>query len=140
MQCKRNFSAKREAIYQILSSTDSHPTAEWIYENLKTQIPDLSLGTVYRNLSVFKETGLVKSVGVINGHERFDANTFQHSHFVCNCCFKIIDIPKSKTFVDQSTINNLENECDVHIQNHNITFYGLCGDCSKKISVESEDI
>ena len=138
MQCKRNFSAKREAIYRTLSSTDSHPTAEWIYEKLKVQIPDLSLGTVYRNLSVFKEAGLIKSVGVINGHERFDWDTSQHSHFVCSCCFRIIDIPKSRMFIDQNTLSHLENECDVHIQGHSITFYGLCGDCSKNF-IESED-
>lgn len=132
MQAKRNFSAKREAIYRTLSSTDIHPSAEWVYEQLKPGIPDLSLGTVYRNLSVFKETGLAKSLGVVNGQERFDWDTSQHSHFVCKRCFKIIDVPKNKGFVDRNVYGYVENECHVTIESHSITFYGLCGECSEK--------
>ena len=60
MDNKRNFSAKREAIYRAISSADTHPSAEWIYEQLKQEIPDLSLGTVYRNLNIFKQNGKIK--------------------------------------------------------------------------------
>ena len=64
MQNKLNFSAKREAIYKTIAESKEHPAAEWIYERLKHDIPDLSLGTVYRNIAVFKEMGIIKSVGV----------------------------------------------------------------------------
>ncbi|MBR2177052.1 MAG: transcriptional repressor [Clostridia bacterium] len=129
MASKRNFSAKREAIYNTLASTTSHPTADWIYDQLKQQMPDLSLGTVYRNLNIFKEMGIIKSIGVINGQERFDANVSQHSHFICSKCFKIIDIPSRKRFIDSSIYEYVEFECRAKISSHSITFYGICSEC-----------
>jgi Fur family peroxide stress response transcriptional regulator len=68
------YSKKRDAIYELLASTTCHPSAEWIYRNLKAEYPDLSLGTVYRNLSRFKEDGSIISVGVVDGQERYDGN------------------------------------------------------------------
>lgn len=130
---KRNFSVKREAIYQILASTKIHPTAEWVYEQLKPKISDLSLGTVYRNIAVLREMGIVKSVGVVDSQERFDANMSQHSHFVCKNCFKVIDIPNGKNFADSNIYNYIERECNVSVETHNITFYGMCGGCSEKV-------
>ncbi len=126
---KRNFSAKREAIYQTLASTHSHPTAEWVYERLKPKIPDLSLGTVYRNISVFREMNLIKSVGVVNGQERFDTDMSQHSHFVCTKCFKIVDVPELKNFADKNIYEYINHQCNVTVQSHNMLFYGICGDC-----------
>ena len=127
---KRNFSAKREAIYETLASTDVHPSAEWVYEQLRVKMPDLSLGTVYRNLSIFKENDLARSVGIINGEERFDADMSEHSHFICKKCFRIRDIPKGRNFVDKNIIGFIERECGVSIQNFSTTFYGLCCECS----------
>ena len=69
------YSKKREALLQIIQDTECHPSAEWLYQTLKPQHPDLSLGTVYRNLQFFREQGIIKSVGVVNGQERFDAET-----------------------------------------------------------------
>ena len=132
MQSKRNFSAKREAIYETLAFTKSHPTAEWVYQHLKTSIPDLSLGTVYRNLNVFKEMGLAKSVGVVNGQERFDVDLSQHPHFICTRCGRITDVPKGRNFIDSNTYDFVSNECAAVVQTHNITFYGLCRECSEK--------
>lgn len=75
MATVRKHSRKRDAILACLRSTTCHPTAEWVYQQLKPAIPDLSLGTVYRNLSMFKDEGLVISVGTVGGLERFDGNT-----------------------------------------------------------------
>ncbi len=83
MEKRQNYSRKREAIYQAICSTDTHPTADWIYQNLKPVYSDLSLGTVYRNINRFKEEGRIISVGVVNGQERLDGNTVPHSHFIC---------------------------------------------------------
>ena len=65
------YSKKREAILDCLRSTDSHPTAEWIYAQLKGEYPDLSLATVYRNLAQLKSSGIIRSVGVVAGLPRF---------------------------------------------------------------------
>ena len=131
MNSKRNFSAKREAIYHGLASTKSHPTAEWIHEQLHSSMPDLSLGTVYRNLSVFKETGLAKSVAVVNGQERFDADMSEHCHFICECCDAVIDIPNLRQIPDRNYVRQVEQECRCSVRRHNILFYGLCDECSE---------
>lgn len=73
MERSIRYSKKREAILAAIQGTSCHPSAEWIYQQLKPSHPDLSLGTVYRNLIFFQERGDIRSVGVIQGQERFDA-------------------------------------------------------------------
>jgi Fur family peroxide stress response transcriptional regulator len=90
---ERKHSGKRDAILETIQSTDTHPGAQWVYERLKPRIPNLSLGTVYRNISLFREEGLVVSVGVVNGEERFDAVTEPHPHLVCGRCGRVLDLP-----------------------------------------------
>ena len=85
MAVRENFSRKREAIYQTVCDTKVHPTAEWVYEALKPVYPDLSLGTVYRNLKKFCESGKIRRVGVINGQEHFDADGFQAQSLCLQC-------------------------------------------------------
>ena len=67
MEGTRKHSRKRDAILDCMRHTTCHPTAEWVYQQLKPVFPDLSLGTVYRNLSVFKASGMIQSIGVVNG-------------------------------------------------------------------------
>ncbi len=88
---KKHF-RKRDAILTCLRQTKTHPSADWIYQQLKPQIPDLSLGTVYRNLTLFKEQGLAASLGSVGGVERFDGCTQPHVHFVCTCCHSVQDL------------------------------------------------
>jgi Fur family peroxide stress response transcriptional regulator len=87
----------------------------------------LSLGTVYRNLAQFKEDGLIISVGVIDGHERYDAKTMTHGHFVCKGCGSVIDIMDDH--VPPEILHMLAEELDVQIDSHELTFYGLCKNC-----------
>ena len=89
---KRNFSSKRNAIYNAVCGTDTHPSARWVYDKLKPEIPDLSLGTVYRNIALFKDEGKVSVICNVNGEERIDGNTEPHPHFVCNKCKAVIDV------------------------------------------------
>ncbi len=131
MQQKRNFSAKREAIYDTLASTNTHPSVEWIYQKLKPTMPDLSLGTVYRNLNVLREIGLARSIGVVNGQERFDADISQHPHFICTKCFRVTDVPVGRSFFDTSAYEYISGEYNVRIYGHSLTFYGICGSCSE---------
>ena len=91
----RKRSRKREAILECIRSTDIHPSAEWIYEQLRPRIPDLSLGTVYRNLRLFLAEGEIMSVGVVDGLERYDGNTSPHVHFICERCGAVIDVAKA---------------------------------------------
>ena len=92
MEKRKNYRPKREAILKAVRGTKLHPSAEWVYHMLKPSYPDLSLGTVYRNLSQFKNDGVISSVGTVNGQERFDGTTEPHSHFICSKCGCVIDV------------------------------------------------
>ncbi len=114
---------KREAILSCLRSTKSHPSADWVYTQLKPQIPDLSRGTVYRNLNLFQEQGLVKSLGTVNGVERFDGCTEPHVHFICRCCGSVQDMENYPVpDLCDSTVGQAES-CQ-------LTFTGLCRACN----------
>ncbi|MGN0498695.1 MAG: transcriptional repressor [Acutalibacteraceae bacterium] len=135
---KLNFSKKRDAVLKVLRSTNTHPTAEWIYQRLKGDYPDFSLGTVYRNLALFKEQGLVVSVANVNGQERYDGVTSSHPHFVCKNCGTIFDIDcmgDSKSFDQQ--IARLYN-CEV--ERHSLCFYGTCEKCRNELALNKAQI
>ena len=121
------YSKKRAAILEAIRGTECHPSAEWIYQKLKLEHPDLSLGTVYRNLTHFQETGEIKSVGVVKGQERFDANTAPHSHFVCTECGAVCDLPEIKP--DPDLDRTVCNRYGHAVSRHELVFYGCCKDC-----------
>ena len=124
------YSKKREAILTAIRSTTCHPSAEWIYHTLKPTHPDLSLGTVYRNLVFFQQQGQVQSVGVVNGQERFDGNTAPHSHFVCTNCGAVIDLHSVK--LDSSLTSAVSEQYGLAVERHELTFYGRCQTCIKQ--------
>lgn len=134
MAARENFSRKREAIYNALRDTTVHPTAEWIYEILKPDYPDLSLGTVYRNIKKFCESGKVRSVGVIRGQEHFDGDTSKHSHFVCSGCGRVLDI--FEPVVPEEILAEIQKKHDFHIMSEDILFNGVCPDCK---AIETEE-
>jgi Fur family peroxide stress response transcriptional regulator len=131
----RKHSKKRDAILGVMKGTVSHPGARWVYEQLKPRIPGLSLGTVYRNISLFREEGELVSVGVVNGEERFDARVQPHPHFVCTKCGKIIDLPlmESGKFEKAMEAGMREGNIpgDPHIDYRRTVFYGLCENCKE---------
>ena len=86
-------SKKRDAMLALLQSTHCHPGADWVYREMRTQYPGLSLGTVYRNLNHLCERGLIRRVGTVDGQERYDGMITPHSHFICNRCGAILDLP-----------------------------------------------
>lgn len=123
----QNYSRKRQAIYELLLSTKEHPSAEWIYNNLKSEFPDLSLGTVYRNLKLLEENGTVKSVAVVEGRERYDALMSPHSHFVCNNCGRVIDVFFSSEVSDFT--EKLHIDGAKQIDSFSLIYYGICDKC-----------
>ena len=124
----RNYSRKREAILAKIRSTKTHPTADWVFQELRGEHPDLSLATVYRNIALFKEEGDIVSVGTVNGQERFDGNVNPHGHFVCRQCQAVIDID---TPTDQPEITAyLENTQRFQVDRVDLTAYGLCETCA----------
>lgn len=126
MAKRTNFSSKRLAILNTIQDTDCHPGARWVYNQLKEQYPDLSLGTVYRNIALFKKEGIVSTVASINGEERIDGNTVPHSHFICRECGSIYDLYNTELTAAESALsrNGFTIECKC------VTYYGKCSKCS----------
>lgn len=121
---------KRDAILEYLRSTKAHPSAETIYTDLKQQIPDLAMGTVYRNLTLFKEQGLVNSVATVHGVERFDANTEPHVHFICGNCDAVIDLEQMQ--VPQALRQLATDCCGGQVSECQLSFTGTCKDCIER--------
>lgn len=119
-------SVKREAILALLRSVTCHPSAEWLHERLLADFPDLSLGTVYRNLRQLTEDGLIVSVGVIGGQERFDGNTAPHGHFVCQRCGAVIDVPLKAS---RRLHREAERLTGGRVRAVETKLYGICADC-----------
>jgi len=124
----KRFSKQRELIYRAVLNTNEHPTAEMVYNWLKPENPALSLGTVYRNLNQLVEEGEVKRLPF--PIERYDANTAPHAHFMCGSCGNVFDIPEMNydTFLD-----SLAEQTSGHaVERHELFFYGICLNCTKK--------
>ena len=121
----KNYSRQREAILKVLGSTTTHPTAAWIYEKVREEIPNISLGTVYRNLAQLSEEGIIRKIPVGDNHEHFDGDTTQHSHFFCKDCEKITDI-----FIDtEDSRKQVEAETGSRVDSGTYTFFGVCKAC-----------
>ena len=133
----QRFSQQRERIYQTVLESRAHPTAEMVNQQLKPEMPRLSLGTVYRNLLFFQQNGTIQSVGVVNGQERFDAVTAPHSHFVCTSCGAVIDLHRIP--MDPALTAAVREQYGFEVQRHELTFYGRCQKCMQK-RIHEEDL
>ena len=121
------FSRQREAIKTFLAGRYDHPTAETVYLGIKEEFPNISLGTVYRNLTQLADAGEIARLqfGEL-GIDRFDADTSNHEHFVCSSCKTVIDLDMGDiSYIDQEAAKNF----DGMIQGHSIYFCGLCKNC-----------
>ena len=119
---------KRDAILSCLRQTTEHPSADWVYAKLKPEIPDLSLGTVYRNLALFKEQGLITSLGTVKGVERFDGNTDPHVHYICSGCGKVLDLAEIQ--VPEELNASAAMASGGRVDSCQLTFTGICKNCN----------
>lgn len=123
------FSRQREAIMDYLRHTKDHPTADMVYTHVQMLYPNVSLGTVYRNLNLLVEEGEILRLPYGNDCDRFDANVMPHYHFVCNCCKQVLDL--NTTSLEH--INTLANVgFDGIVEGHQVLFHGRCPLCKNK--------
>lgn len=118
------FSKQRDLILNIVQDTRTHPTADYVYEKARTQLPNVSLGTVYRNLGQLVDTKLIKSLN-IDGTIHYDAFLGDHQHFQCKICNRVFDIDlNTKDFVSQveSKTKHKIDRCQIHMT-------GVCNKC-----------
>ena len=118
---------KRSAILTCLQGTHLHPSAEMLHEMLQAEHPDISLATVYRNLALFKQQGLIQSLGTVDGIERFDANTMPHVHFICTRCSTVEDLPQIQ--VPQQLQSKVEEVSGGKVGECQLSFTGVCHNC-----------
>lgn len=126
----KRYSKKRQAIWELLCSTDTHPSAEWIYERLKGEYPDLSLATVYRNLKEMKKEGVILSMGTVCGEERFDADREYECHAICRRCGAIVDI--RGLHLPDGYPEIAAKQTGFLLTDAGLQFFGICQSCQNR--------
>ena len=117
---------QRETILAVLRSTDTHPSADWIYQEVKQVLPHISLGTIYRNLRILVESGEALELSFGSTSSRFDGNPENHYHFVCSECDNVYDLDLP---LKDHLHRQVAEETGHQIQDHRLEFYGVCHHC-----------
>ena len=125
------YSRQREAIKGYLMNTHDHPTADMFYLHMRKYFPNISLGTVYRNLNLLTDMGEAIKISTPDGGDRFDGRTQPHNHFLCTCCGKVLDLDMDMEQVERLNQSSVQN-FDGIIESSTTIFYGKCGDCIQK--------
>ncbi|MCF7805750.1 MAG: transcriptional repressor [Candidatus Marinimicrobia bacterium] len=124
---KERYSRQREAILVAVEGTKRHPTAEWVYETVRKQIPNISLGTVYRNLNYLVKKGQIREVILDDNITRYDGNRSKHFHCVCEECGTIYDVAMDTDEFVENLSGSLES---FTVNSHKLEMYGICQDCT----------
>lgn len=120
------YSRQRECILKNLQSRRDHPTADMVYESVQVEEPNISLGTVYRNLSFLAENGQILKISTGIGPDHFDGFTEVHNHFVCRKCGRVLDLDY---VADEKIIADASKNFNGEIEGYDLQFYGTCEDC-----------
>ncbi|MDO4303950.1 MAG: transcriptional repressor [Bacillota bacterium] len=122
-------SRQRDSIKEFLATRKDHPTADTVYMNVRQSFPNISLGTVYRNLTLLADMGEIARLRVGDGVDHFDYDTTPHYHFVCSECGKVLDLNMA---VMKHLTKSAQENFDGEIEGHVTWFYGRCSDCTQK--------
>jgi Fur family ferric uptake transcriptional regulator len=125
---------QRRIILQELRKVFSHPTAPEVYELVKHKLPNISLGTVYRNLEVLCDLGLIQKIDVAGTQKRFDGTVVDHYHVRCLSCSRIDDVPLEILHSLDTAARELS---DYEVIKHRLEFLGLCPECKAKTDKSS---
>ena len=125
------YSKQRELILSSLKQRTDHPTAEKLYMDLKSEMPDLGIATVYRNLSVLCESGDISKIKLGQGSDRYDGKIEPHIHFMCSKCSEIIDIELNDELMQSidNDINMKLEKLEAKIEVCSINTFGRCSNC-----------
>lgn len=117
---------QREAILRLLQGTRNHPTADKIYDEVRKEIPNISKGTVYRNLKVLQELGQIRELNLNGTISRFEVAQSDHYHFRCEGCGRVLDLDEP---VHEELDRKLADRTGLKISHHQLEFRGLCQNC-----------
>jgi Fur family transcriptional regulator, ferric uptake regulator len=120
---------QRQVILEELSKVKTHPTASELYDMVRKRLPRIGLGTVYRNLELMAENGLILKIEVGGTQKRFDATTEDHYHIRCSLCGRVddIDVPVMEELATQAA-----NSSAYLILGHHVEFTGICSACRQQ--------
>ncbi len=125
---RKRMTRQKKVIYEILQNTKSHPTADWIYEQARKVLPDISLGTVYRNLQVLMAENKIQELNYGKSYSRFDGNPKNHYHFVCDLCGEVSDFEPSEPILREDALDFVPGKP----RTYRLEFYGTCSKCCNK--------
>ena len=129
---EKRYSAQKMMIKDALMRLD-HPTASEVYEYIRKIYPNISLGTVYRNLGLMADSGEILRISIGNTPDRFDISTHDHFHVMCRECGRVFDADSQKLKDILMEIDKfLEESTGVHIENRTMYFSGICSSCRGK--------
>lgn len=123
---------QRQIILEELGKVTSHPTANEVYDMVRKRLPRIGLGTVYRNLELLAENGVILKLEVGGTQKRFDATIESHYHIRCSVCGRVDDVDME---VQEEINETAAKSCDYKILGHHIEFSGTCQECSAKETV-----
>ena len=120
---------QRQAVLEYLDNTEAHPTAETIYNSLKSRFKGLSLATVYNILHLFRDHGIVMELSYGDSSARFDGNAENHYHITCSRCGKVADYHRD---LIQGIEEEAERATGFKVQYHRVEFVGTCPECQRE--------
>ncbi|MCU6712664.1 peroxide-responsive transcriptional repressor PerR [Paenibacillus sp. J5C_2022] len=120
---------QRHAILSYLMDTKSHPTADEIYKALSPAYPSMSVATIYNNLRLFVEAGLIRELTYGDDSSRFDADLSDHYHAICKGCGQIVDFGYPPLLEVERVASR---ETGFVVQGHRMEIYGICAACNTK--------
>lgn len=120
------YSKQRDEVLNAVLNSTMHPTARMVYDDVKRIIPNISLGTVYRNLGTLVCDGLIKRIPIEDGNDRFDKTLENHNHIYCTCCGMVEDIA---SVILEENFKNIEDETGFKITDCNFNIKGICKNC-----------
>jgi Fe2+ or Zn2+ uptake regulation protein len=123
---KRRLTRQAAAVYDALAASHDHPTAEQLFQRVRQQLPQVSLGTVYRNLDKLRDQGRLRVVRLEGGQAHYDAMMDAHDHFICERCGAVIDVPSHAPAGDLGAVHAAGHQ--VHW--HTTALYGVCNRCA----------
>ncbi len=119
----QKYSRQREAVYAALRSVRTHPVAAEVYDLVRAEIPDISLATVYRNLSQLAKSGKALTITDEKGVVHFDGYVHPHNHLFCGQCHRVVD-------VDIPVAVSIPDGCQHRVDGYSVLFTGTCQGCS----------
>ena len=123
----KNYSKQREEIIEVIKNCYNHPTAEDIYMIVKGKNPSVSRSTVYRNLGLLSENGIIQKISMLVGPDRYDYKREQHNHAICKKCGNIFDFEYN--FKIENLKEIVKKQTGVEISSENIAIEGICEKC-----------